>query len=61
MIPDPMVKLLTTENINSPTRLLTATWAFRILNTFSKGTTQRSMQESDRLGDSPMISQVLYK
>ena len=46
MIPDPTVKLLKTEKINSPMRLLATTWAFRILNTFGKGTTQRNMQES---------------
>ena len=46
MIPDPMAKLLKTEKINSSTTLLATTWAFRILNTFGKGTTQRSMQES---------------
>ena len=33
------------EKINSATRLLAATYAFKILTKFSNGTTQRQMQE----------------
>ena len=46
MIPDTMAKLLKIEKIKSPTRILAVAWAFRILNTFGKGMTQRNMQES---------------
>ena len=45
MIPDPTSRSLKDEKINSPTRLLAATWAFRISNVFGKGTTQRKIQE----------------
>ena len=46
MIPDPALKSLWDERINSPTRLLVAAWAFRIINVHSKGTTQKKMQDS---------------
>ena len=46
MVPDPTGKSLKNERLNSPTRLLAVTWAFRILNMFGRGTTQRKMQES---------------
>ena len=46
MIPDPMARLLKIKKINSPTRLLAAAWAFRILNTFGNGMTHRNMQEA---------------
>ena len=46
MVPDPMAKSLKNKRLNRPTRLLAATWAFRIVNVFSRGTTQRKMQES---------------
>ena len=46
MVPDPTAKSLKNERLNSPTRLLAVTWAFRILNMFGRGTTQRKMQES---------------
>ena len=45
MTPDPTVKSLRTEKINSPTQLLAAAWVFRILNRLSSGTTQWRMQE----------------
>ena len=45
MIPDPKSKLLRGERINSPTRILAAAWAFRVLNIYGKGMTQRKMQE----------------
>ena len=44
MIPDPTSKSLKDERINSPTRLLAATWAFRISNVFGRGTTQRKIR-----------------
>ena len=50
MIPDPMAKLLKTENINSPMRLLATTWAFRILNTFGKSTTQKTCRSHATCG-----------
>ena len=46
MIPDPASKSLWDEQINSPTRLLVAAWAFRIINIYGKGTTQKKMQDS---------------
>ena len=46
MIPDPASKSLKNERVNSPTRLLAATWSFRIINVYGKGTTQKKMQES---------------
>ena len=45
MIPDPTSKSLKNKRINSPTKLLAAMWAFRIINVFSRGTTQRKIQE----------------
>ena len=46
MVPDPTAKSLKNERVNGPTRLLAVMWAFRILNVFGRGTTQRKMQES---------------
>ena len=46
MGPDPTAKSLKNKRINSPTRLLAVMWAFRIINIFGRGTTQRRMQES---------------
>ena len=43
--PDPNTPPLKREKVNSPTRLLVATYAFKIVNTFSDGTTQRGLQE----------------
>ena len=45
MMPNPMANTLKDERVNSPTRLLAATWAYRISNIFGKGTTQRKFQE----------------
>ena len=45
MVPDPELRLLWEERINSPTRLLAATWSFRILNVYGKGTMQKKMQD----------------
>ena len=45
MMPDPTSRSLKDEKINSPTRLLAATWAFRISSIFGKGTTQRKIQD----------------
>ena len=43
--PDPNAPHLKKEKINSPTRLLAATYTFKIVNTFLEGTTQRGLQE----------------
>ena len=45
MIPDPDTVELKTECVNGPNRLLTATFAYRILKMFTKSTTQRVLQE----------------
>ena len=45
MMPNPTARSLKDEKINSPTRLLAATWAYRVSNVLSKGTTQRKIQE----------------
>ena len=45
IVPDPEVSQLKKEKINSPTRLLVATYAFKTLNRFGNGTTQWRMQE----------------
>ena len=45
MIPDPMVDIMTRENFNSPTCLLAATLAFKLLKKFGGGMTQRNIQE----------------
>ena len=47
--PDPEAPLLKKEKINSPTQLLAATYAFKILTKFGNGTTQRKIQESYQL------------
>ena len=43
--PDPDTPQLKREKVNSPTRLLVATYTFKIMNTFSDGTTQQGLQE----------------
>ena len=45
LAPDPGASLLKKEKINSTTRLLAATYAFKILTKFGNGMTQRQMQE----------------
>ena len=45
MMPNPTARSLKDEKINSLTRLLVATWAYRVSNVFSKGTTQCKIQE----------------
>ena len=45
MFPDQNAPLLKKENINSPSRLLAATYTFKIINKFGKGVTQRGLQE----------------
>ena len=45
MIPDASSDSIKKENHNSPTRLLAATLAFKILKRFGQGMTQRNMQE----------------
>ena len=45
LAPDPMAPLLRKEKTNSPTRLLAATYSFKILNKFGGGATQKQMQE----------------
>ena len=46
MLPTPTARTLRDEKINSPTRLLVATWAYRVSNVFGKGSTQRRIQEA---------------
>ena len=43
--PDPNTSVFKKEKINSPTRLLAATYSFKIINTFADGITQRGLQE----------------
>ena len=45
ILPDPNTPQLRKEKINSPTRLLAATYTFKIVNTFGEGTTQQGLQE----------------
>ena len=40
LLPDPNTPHLKKEKINSPSRLLTATYAYKLINKFGKGTTQ---------------------
>ena len=49
LFPDQNAPLLKKENINSPSRLLAATYAFKIINKFGKGVTQRGLQERYRV------------
>ena len=46
MVPVSTAKSWKNKRLNSSTRLLAVMWAFRILNVFGRGTTQRKMQES---------------
>ena len=46
LTPDPWATLLQREKPNSATRLLAATYTYKILNTFGPGTTQRGLQET---------------
>ena len=46
MMLNPTANTIRDEKVNSPTRLLAATWAYRISNIFGKGTTQQKIQES---------------
>ena len=46
MLPNPMARTIQDERINSPIRLLVATWAYRVSNIFGKGSTQRKIQEA---------------
>ena len=45
MTPAPSSEILKKEKINSPFQLVAATLAFKILNKFTSGTTQKKMQE----------------
>ena len=45
LTPDPQGTLLQREKPNSATRLLAATYTYKILNKFGPGTTQRGLQE----------------
>ena len=45
IFPDPNTSQLRKEKINSPTRLLTATYTFKVNNKFSEGTMQWGIQE----------------
>ena len=40
MMPNPAAKPIKDKKINSPTKLLAATWAYRVSNIYGKGTTQ---------------------
>ena len=46
LTPDPQAPLLCKEKVNSEMRLLAATYAFKILNRFGAGTTQKQMQDT---------------
>ena len=46
MTPDPSADAMKTESFNSPTCLLAATLAFKLLKRFGEGATQRNMQEA---------------
>ena len=46
LTPDPQATLLRKEKANSKTRLLAATYTFKILSSFGTGTTQKQMQET---------------
>ena len=46
MLPNPTARTIHDEKINSPTRLLVATWAYRVSNVFGKGSTQCKIQEA---------------
>ena len=46
LTPDAQATLLQREKPNSPTRLLAATYAYKILNKFGPGTMQRGLQET---------------
>ena len=46
LTPDAQATLLQRKKPNSPTRLLAATYAYKILNKFGSGTTQRALQET---------------
>ena len=45
MIPDPMTETMRHESVNSPTHLLAATLAYKMLKKFGGDTTQKEMQE----------------
>ena len=45
IFPDPNTPQLRKEKINSPTRLLAATYTFKVNNKFGEGTTQWGIQE----------------
>ena len=46
LTPDPRATLLQREKPNSTTRLLAATYSYKIFNKFGSGTTQRGFQET---------------
>ena len=56
MFPDPNTSWLKKEKINSPTRLLTATYAFKTINRFRKGITQQSIQERYQLKAKQLVA-----
>ena len=47
LAPDPRASLLNKERMNSATRLLAATYAFKILNKFGCGATQREIYKKN--------------
>ena len=59
--PDPNTPQLKKEKVNSPTRLLVATYTFKIVNTFSDRTTQRGLQESYQVKDKQLATCITGK
>ena len=57
--PDAQATLLQREKPNSPTRLLAATYAYKILNRFGSGTTQRGLQEN-LSGEGQTVGHMYY-
>ena len=45
MIPDPMTEAMRCESVNSPTCLLAATLAYKMVKKFGSSKTQKEMQE----------------
>ena len=49
MLPNPTARTIRDEKMNSPARLLAATWAYQVSNVFGKGSTQCKIQEAYRV------------
>ena len=61
MMPNPTANTLKDERVNSPTRLLAATWAYRISNIFGKGTTQRKILELYSVQAKQLVACIMGK